>query len=65
VQNNGIVSGAPTRQKIALVETNNIVKNRSKAMSKDFGDNFVDDIAKANGTKVFVCDGWVNLRDED
>jgi len=30
------------------------IKNRSKAMNKDFGDNFVDDIVKGNGTKIFV-----------
>jgi len=54
LQNNGIVSGSPTRQETALVRTNNMIKDGSKAMNKDFGDNCVDDVAKANGSKVFV-----------
>ena len=64
LQNNGIVSGAPTRQETALARTNNIIKDGPEAMDKDFGDNFVDDVAKANGSKVFVGGRGLNFRNE-
>jgi hypothetical protein len=54
LQNNRVFRSAPTLQKTALVGTNNIIKDRPKAVDKDFGDNFVSDIAKAYGTEIFV-----------
>lgn len=60
LQNNIIVRGASTRQKTVLVGANNSIKNRSEAKDKDFGNDFVNNDAKANRSEIFVsCGGSV------
>jgi len=47
-----------------LVGTNNIVKNRVEAHDKDFGNEFVNDVAEANGSKIFEGLRLVNFGNE-
>jgi len=61
LQNNRVFISAPTLQKTALVGTNNSIKDRPKAVEKDFGDDFVGYVGKAYGTEIFVGLGRVNF----
>lgn len=61
LQNNRVVISAPTWQKTALVGPNNIVKDRSEAMDKDFGDDFIGYVAEA---EVFIGFRRVKFRDK-
>lgn len=54
LQNNRVVSSAPTRKKTALIGTNNNIKNRPEAVNQDFGNKLVNNIAKAYRSEVFV-----------
>jgi len=64
LQYNRVVSGAPTWEKTALVGTNNIIEDRPKAMNQDLCNDFVNYVAKADGSKVFECLWRVYFGDE-
>jgi len=64
LQNNRIVSCSPTRQKATLVRPNNRIKDWSETVNQDFGDELINDITQADGSKVFEGVGRVALRNE-
>lgn len=41
------------------------MENRLKTICKGFGNNFVENIALGDGSKIFYCRGIRNFRDKD
>jgi hypothetical protein len=64
LEDNGIIGGPSTREKAALVGTYNIIKDRTKTVDQDFGDYFVNRVAKADWSEVFLGLRWFNFGDE-
>jgi len=64
LQNNRVVRSAPTLQKTALVGTNNIIKDQPDTVDKDFCNDFLGYVAKADRPKVFVSFERVDFGDK-
>ena len=64
LQNNWVVRSSPTWQKTASVRANNIIKDRSETLNQHFCNDFVNNVAQTDGSKIFVSIVWINLRDK-
>lgn len=59
-----IIRDMTTRDEGTLVRVNDLTKNKSGYISDGSSNNFVEDIAKANGSIVFHGERVFVLRDE-
>ena len=65
LSNYDIINRTSPPHKATLVRTNQLVNPRFDSISDSFSDNFVNDIAQTNGTKVRRPNRVITLRDKN
>ncbi|MED6222006.1 hypothetical protein PIB30_060250 [Stylosanthes scabra] len=65
LSNDNVLYGPSSRNKTALQRTNNFIQKRPKSIDKNFGDDFINYVAKTDRSKLFHTIRSVHFGDQD